>query len=77
METLSDLSKTYFEGFLIVNPMGTAKLELTYSSPIKASSGYNLLIQKQPGTNGQEVLLKMNGKDKKKFELKSDTEVSL
>jgi hypothetical protein len=77
METLSDLSKTYFEGFLIVNPMGTAKLELTYTSPIKASSGYNLLIQKQPGTNGQEVLLKMGGKDKKKFELKSDTEVSL
>lgn len=77
METLSDLSKTYFEGFLIVNPMGTAKLELTYTSPVNASKGYNLLIQKQPGTEGQEMLLKMNGKDKKKIELKSDMEVSL
>jgi len=76
METLSDLSKTYFEGFLIVNPMGTAKLELTYTSPIKTTGGYNLLIQKQPGTEGQEVLLKMGGKDKKKFELLSDTEVT-
>ena len=77
METLSDLSKTYFEGFLIVNPMGTAKLELTYTSSVNATKGYNLLIQKQPGTEGQEVLLKMAGKDKKKLELKSDTEVSL
>jgi len=77
METLSDLSKTIFEGFLIVNPMGTAKLELTYTSPVNATGGYNLFIQKQPGTDGQEVLLKMNGKDKKKIELKSDTEVSL
>jgi hypothetical protein len=77
METLSDLSKTAFEGFLIVNPMGTAKLELTYTSPVDATKGYNLLMQKQPGTEGQEVLLKMAGKDKKKLELKSDTEVSL
>ena len=77
METLSDLSKTVFEGFLIVNPMGTAKLELTYTSPVNATGGYNLFIQKQPGTEGQEVLLKMSGKDKKKIELKSDTEVSL
>ena len=77
MDTLSDLSKTVFEGFLIVNPLGTAKLELTYTSPVKATDGYHLLIQKQPGTDGQEVLLKMGGKDKKKFDLKTDTEVSL
>jgi len=77
METLLGLSKTYFEGFLIVNPMGTAKLELTYSSPVDARKGYNVLIQKQPGTNGQEVLLKLGGKDKKKIELKADTEVTL
>ena len=77
METLTDLSKTYFEGFLIVNPMGTAKLEVTYTSPIKMTGPYNLLIQKQPGTEGQEVLLKIAGKDKKKLELKTDTEVSL
>jgi len=77
MDTKTDLSKTVFEGFIVVNPMGTAKLELTYTSPINATAGYHLLIQKQPGTEGQEVLLKINGKDKKKVELKSDTEVSL
>lgn len=78
MDTFSDLSKTYFEGFLIVNPMGTARLELTYTSPFKSTDGkYHLLIQKQPGTDGQEWLIKQNGKDKRKFILEADTEVTL
>mgnify|MGYP001569458534 CR=1 FL=1 len=78
MDTFTDLNKTYFEGFLIVNPMGTARLELTYTSPVKSADGkYRLLIQKQPGTDGQEWIMKMNGKDKKKFILDADTEVVL
>lgn len=78
METMKDLGKTVFEGFLIVNPMGSAKLELTYKSPVKSSDGtYRLLIQKQPGTDGQEWILRLNGKDRKKWNLGSDTEVIL
>jgi hypothetical protein len=78
METYDSLGKTVFEGFLIVNPLGTAKLELTYTSPVKSEDGkYRLLIQKQPGTDGSEMLLKLGGKDRKKLELLSDTEVTL
>jgi hypothetical protein len=75
MITYDSLGKTVFEGFLTVNPLGTAKLQVTYTSPVKSADGkYRLLIQKQPGTDNQEYLLKVNGKDKKKFMLLSDTE---
>jgi hypothetical protein len=78
METYDSLGKTVFEGFLIVNPLGTAKLELTYTSPVKSEDGkYRLLMQKQPGTEGTEVLLKLGGKDRKKWQLLTDTEVTL
>ena len=78
METYESLDKTVFEGFLIVNPLGTARLDVTYSSTLKdAGSEYKLLIQKQPGTDKQEYILRLNGKDRKKFELLSDTEVIL
>jgi hypothetical protein len=78
METSESLGKTVFEGFLIVNPMGTARLDVTYSSPVKTVDGkYKVLIQRQPGTDDQEFLLKLNGKDKKKFILLTDTEFTL
>ena len=72
------LEKTVFEGFLIVNPLGTARLDITYTSPVKSSDGkYRLLIQKQPGTDGDEYLLKLGGRDRKKWVLETDTEVTL
>ncbi|MBI5613816.1 DUF4012 domain-containing protein [Candidatus Gottesmanbacteria bacterium] len=78
MDTYDSLDKTVFEGFLVVNPLGTARLDVTYTSTVKDSvNGYKLLIQKQPGTDKQEYILKLNGKDRKKFELLSDTEVQL
>ncbi len=78
MDTYEGLGKTFFEGFVIVNPLGTAKLELTYNSAVKSSDGkYRLLIQKQPGTDKGEYTLRLGGKERKKFELQSDTEVVL
>lgn len=78
MDTYTDLEKTVFEGFLIVNPLGTARIELTYTTPFTSPDGkYHLLIQKQPGTDGQEWILRLNGKDRKKFILDTDTEVVL
>jgi len=74
MDTYDSLGKTVFEGFLIVNPMGTAKLELTYTSPVKPQGSYKLLIQKQPGTNDEEYSLKLNGKERKRAPLVTDTE---
>ncbi|MFZ5845489.1 MAG: DUF4012 domain-containing protein, partial [Patescibacteria group bacterium] len=47
LETYESLGKTVFEGFLIVNPLGTARLELTYASTVKLVDGkYRLLLQK-------------------------------
>ncbi|MCL4199794.1 DUF4012 domain-containing protein [Patescibacteria group bacterium] len=78
MDTFTDLGKTYFEGFLIVNPLGTARIELTYTSPVTSPDGkYRLLIQKQPGTDGQEWLIRLGGKDRKKMTLDTDVEVIL
>ena len=78
LETYDALGKTVFEGFLIVNPLGTAKLDLTYTSSVKSSDGkYKILIQKQPGTDGDEYTIKLGGKERKKFELVTDTELVL
>jgi hypothetical protein len=78
METYNDLGKTVFEGFLIVNPLGAAKLEVTYTTPIKSTDGkYRLLIQRQPGTDDQEWTIRLGGKDRKKFILTTDTEITL
>lgn len=78
MDTYESLNKTVFEGFLIVNPLGTARLELTYTSPVKPLEGkYRLLIQKQSGTDGDEYTIKLGGKERKKFTLTTDTELTL
>lgn len=77
MTTYDSLGKTVFEGFLIVNPQGIAKLELTYTSPVTVDGEYKLLIQKQPGTKDQDFLLRLNGNDRKQFQLDTDTEIVL
>ncbi len=78
MDTYDSLGKTVFEGFLIVNPLGTARLDLTYSSPIKEIDGkYRVLIQKQPGTNNGDFTVKLDGKERKKFPLQTDIELVL
>lgn len=76
LDTYDSLGKTVFEGFLIVNPMGTAKLDLTYTSPVKSEDGkYYLFVQKQPGTDNDEFTLKIGGNVKKKLPLMTDTEL--
>lgn len=78
LDMYDSLGKTVFEGFLIVNPLGTARVDLTYTSPVKSEDGkYKLLIQKQPGTDGDEYTIKLGGKERKKFELTTDTELVL
>lgn len=78
MDVYDSLEKTVIEGFLIVNPLGTAKLEVTYSSLVKSVDGkYRLLIQKQPGTDNEEYTVKLGGRERKKFPLQTDTELVL
>lgn len=75
MTSYDSLGKTVFEGFLIVNPLGAAKLELTYTSPVKLEDGkYRILIQKQPGTDKQRFQLKVGGHGSRQFDLLTDTE---
>jgi hypothetical protein len=78
MDSYESLGKTVFEGFLIVSPLGTARVEVTYTSPIGPGDGkYRLLIQKQPGTDQEEYTLKLDGREKSKFVLLTDTEFEL
>jgi hypothetical protein len=77
MISYDGLGKTVFEGFLIVNPLGSAQLNLTYNSPVKVEGKYRLLIQKQPGTDGQNFIMKLNGRQQKDFPLNTDIELTL
>lgn len=76
MDTVSydDLGKTVFEGFALVNPQGSAKLTIKYKLPGKIERGIELplLIQKQPGTDGNEYTIKVNGRQIDKFPLLTD-----
>lgn len=75
MTTSQDFGKTVFEGFLTVNPLGTAQLTLTYTSPVKSTDGkYRVLVQRQSGTDDQDFMLKINGKTRVNAKLLSDTE---
>lgn len=77
VETKEDLEKTYFEGFFEVRPLGSAQLVIKYKLPFKVKKGeeYQLFIQKQPGTEGHEYTILMNGEMVEEFRLVKDKEV--
>lgn len=74
--TYEDLSKTVYEGFVSVQPMGKSTVFVTYILPFKVSNekDYSLLIQKQPGTQGHAYIININGNEKDAFELTKDKE---
>lgn len=75
MTTLKDLGKTVFNGFLIVNPLGTAQLTVTYTSSVKEVDGkYKLLVQRQSGSSDQNFTLTVNGRTVVNAPLLTDTE---
>lgn len=73
--TSEELDKTVFEAFFTVRPQGTAKIELQYSVPAKATGEYKLLIQKQPGTEGIMYDIDALGHKQKSFPLTTDKEL--
>ena len=76
-ETKEDLGKTVFNGFLTVRPLGSGHVVVKYQLPDKMSAKeYRLLIQKQPGTEGHEYTIAVNGKEMEKFNLTTDRELS-
>lgn len=78
VETKEDLGKTVFEGFVTVRPLGKATYMLKYELPFKVDGDVlPVLIQKQPGTHGNEYTIKVNGKTVDKFPLLTDKELEL
>ena len=75
--TYDNLEKTVFEGFLDVKPLGKATVIVKYTLPFKVQNekDYKLLIQKQPGTKGHQVIVTVNGRQKEKFALIQDKNV--
>ncbi len=72
-KTYDSLGKTVFEGFLTVRPQGSSQISLKYKLPFKKSGvKLNLLYQKQPGTQGHENTVMVEGKAKEKFNLTTD-----
>lgn len=76
--TYDELGKTVFEGFLTVKPQASSEVIVKYRLPFKAKKGeiYKLLIQKQPGTEGNENSVNFQGREIDKFSLLKDYEVT-
>jgi len=72
VQTYDELGKTVFEGFLRVNPMGMAKIKVIYTLPSGVNSD-ELLIQKQPGADGEKYTVTINGQKKFDKVLETDT----
>src|SRR4029079_4473797 len=79
MSTYDELGKTVFEGFVTVPTQGKATFTITYTLPFKLEKGSSLpvLIQKQPGTDGNDYTTFINDRQKDSFQLFSDKELDL
>lgn len=73
VQTYEESDKTVFEGFLIVNPMGLAKINISYTLP-SSVDGSRLLIQKQAGVEGQKYKVSLNGASVFNGVMEKDTE---
>ena len=73
VQTYEESDKTVFEGFLIVNPMGLAKINVSYALPSAIDSSL-LLIQKQAGVEGQKYKVSLNGTSVFNGVMEKDTE---
>jgi len=71
-----DLGKTVFAGFFQLRPEGVSKVTFQYKLPFKVSKNYNLLVQKQPGTDGFLYTINL-GRHTEEFYLKTDKELKI
>ncbi len=62
VETYDEIDKTVFSGFLKINPEGVARVVVRYRLPTNlAINHYQILVQKQPGTDGNKLKVDFNG----------------
>lgn len=63
VKTYDDLGKTTYEGFLLVNPRGAAKVVVKYTLPSSITlDNYQLMVQKQASVDTQTLRVDVNGK---------------
>ncbi len=74
-----ELGKTVFTTYTYCYPENSNSVSVTYELPFKVQKGQALqmLVQKQPGTDGHMYSIKVNGKEVEGFELKSDREIDV
>ncbi len=76
-----ELNKSVFEGFYgnkyPLYAQSSTKTSVQYTSSIKPSSNYTLLVQKQPGSKSMNYQLVVNGQDQDEFTLDSDKIIKL
>jgi hypothetical protein len=78
VKVYEDLGKTVFEGFFRVYPLGKAKVIISYYLPktIKKEN-YRLLLQKQPGTKDQQLMVVIENKKMYEGIFDTDKEIKL
>ncbi|MEK7203597.1 MAG: DUF4012 domain-containing protein [Patescibacteria group bacterium] len=80
VETREDkvLSKTYFEAFFTLNPLGKSSMIYKYKLPFKVEKGVlPVMIQKQGGVEVMPMEIYINGKKVETFDLRSDKVLNL
>lgn len=71
-----DLGHTVFAGYFQLRPQGVSKITFQYKLPFKVKGTYDLLMQKQPGTDGFLYDVKV-GSHEEEFYLKTDKELKI
>jgi hypothetical protein len=77
--TFEDLGKTVFAGYIACDPLQKASFVVKYQLPFEVKKGQALqmLIQKQPGTDGNLYKIIVEGKMMEEFGLVADRELKI
>lgn len=74
--TYDELGKTVFEGFMTVNPKGSATVTIEYTLPASITEkDYSLMVQKQPGVEKQDLTVEVDGEQKFDGKFNTDKEI--
>lgn len=76
--TGEEYNKTVFEGFITVKPESVTQIRVKYKLPSSLTGkSFPLYLQKQPGTEGHEFTLIVNGKEMEIFKLTEDRKIEI
>lgn len=74
-----ELGKEVFEAFIQIRPQNSISLTFEYELPkdFTDNGQYPLMIQKQPGKSAFKYTVKINGRERAKFDLAGDQDLKL